>query len=393
MGQVCVHCGHQGESTDPYCRSCGELNDGSTIVLGAPERRGETSTRRAAPITIALIILGLAGFAWLTQSPVQETSVGPTVVTNPPRRISVPSTTVGSNPVLDGFFSASTIDASDASLIVLTSAGLSHIVLATGTVSPVLVDEPARGEEISVIDGDLVYLSSTGAWVVPLNGGLAEFLGPANRVLPSRQPDRVWIGVHLEPEPHSQPLLWTEVDQAGDVHRDQIRTLPFPFVYPGLTWGEGGVYRLLDYPENSWRLMARGFPVAIGANDLVMTDCLGPGGCSRVWYDLSSGEERDPLLGDLADNFEPSYYGDISPDGRYVLSRSHRTPGIWHMVSGDRFDSECATPVISSWDASGSLVACAVPGGIVVYDVEAGEWVRFALDDSEVLDIQFVTAP
>ena len=41
----------------------------------------------------------------------------------------------------------------------------------------------------------------------------------------------------------------------------------------------------------------------------------------------------------------------------------------------------------------GSLVACAVPGGIVVYDVEAGEWVRFALDDSEVLDIQFVTAP
>ena len=233
MGQVCVHCGHQGESTDPYCRSCGELNDGSTIVLGAPERRGETSTRRAAPITIALIILGLAGFAWLTQSPVQETSVGPTVVTNPPRRISVPSTTVGSNPVLDGFFSASTIDASDASLIVLTSAGLSHIVLATGTVSPVLVDEPARGEEISVIDGDLVYLSSTGAWVVPLNGGLTEFLGPANRVLPSLQPDRVWIGVHLEPEPHSQPLLWTEVDQAGDVHRDQIRTLPFPFVYSG----------------------------------------------------------------------------------------------------------------------------------------------------------------
>ena len=89
-----------------------------------------------------------------------------------------------------------------------------------------------------------------------------------------------------------------------------------------------------------------------------MTECDPSGECGRVWYDLDTGQDRGALFADLAEAFEPNYLGLISPDGRFVLSRSQdrQVSGIRRQVSGWRADArqtsmQCGHPLFPYWRA------------------------------------------
>ena len=383
------------------CGNCGFAQGTERVFL---DDDSPTSDARPGirPATLFVLAGGLAVFAWITltwdngSTEATDTAVTEATSTTSPadtQSETVIETASAREPgALPRLFHIALVfpGSSDLSLVLLFPDQLMSIDVRSGIVTNLEMPEPAVDEVIAPFGDGAVYVGDAGAWIVGVDGAPLELFMAADHAMPCRLGARIWLGNDLTPDRHGTPVEWLEFDADGQVTRSMVRMLPFPMRSPGITWGDAGIYILDDDPDGGWRFLARGFPVAEGTKDLIMTECDPSGECGRVWYDLDTGQDRGALFADLAEAFEPNYLGLISPDGRFVLSRSSKSPGIWKQATGELVESRCTTDVNAVWASTIPVLACLSPGGVTMYDMDA-ELIRVLdLDAGELLSMTFV---
>lgn len=251
--------------------------------------------------------------------------------------------------------------------------------------------EPLVDTQPVSLDNHLVVVGQQGAWIGNVTSGDVDwnFLGAADTVRPSSQPNRVWLRTDAIPDDTStngEPKYeWSEVTFSGEVTRSLFRNEELNLPTPELTAGKGtGIFRLATEAEmqelgiasssEHWRpLSVRGVVVAVGPNDVVTSECLSFLACDRVWYDAISGQIRGGLHDDLADHIDPRFVALLSPFGRFSASEIDATmTKITSVATQAEIGNVCHWGGSMSWTTSSELLACDTADGLEVYDLVAG---------------------
>jgi hypothetical protein len=266
-------------------------------------------------------------------------------------------------------------------LAVLVADEIIMFDLSDGSVSRIGIPPGNSDGQLESVGGLAVYATADGrALALTPAGDTPLDLGMADHVRPSADPSRVWLGVDL-PSPHElfPRTSWSEVDVDGTVLKTVLREGFVELVYPDLGWGFSGVYRNTGQPSNRWTFISGGSPLAWGANDLIMYECVS-GECSRVWYDPKTGERKGPLLSAVADNIRSRSQGRLSPDARFVASRDGDRLEGWSLSDGTLIAVDCIDQKTVKWSPSSSLLVCNTDDGVTVYDVISYESIRIGID-------------
>lgn len=266
---------------------------------------------------------------------------------------------------------------------------ISVLDVTSGESAEIELPADATGDTTTV-DGHVVYISHSGARAlrVSLHGdadekagdtGLIE-LGPADTLRRSGNEGYVWFGMRdLTDGPGAREFTWEERNLAGEVLRSTRRTFPLEFDRPDLIWGfDSSMFRLTESDRTPWRLIADGYPIAAGASDVILMQCDHDDdpdrNCRRAWFDAVSGDQRDLLHGDAADNIGTHFGGRVSPAGRYVTRQVR--PGapvdIWQVGTGAVIENRCADQTDISWSLGDYYFACLTAEGLVAVDTQSG---------------------
>ena len=252
--------------------------------------------------------------------------------------------------------------------------------LETGSSEKIVTPEPMVGETPVVVNGTLVAIGETGAWLLRL-GAEWSLLGQADQVRPSSLPGRVWLRV-TEPEGSPSEFRWREVDLDGVEYRSQQRNAELQFATPELVWGmEGDIFRFTEDPVVAWELISpRAYPAAIGLNDLVSRECNMSLECRRQWYDATTGEERPPIFADLAINIDVRFGALLSNDGRFVAQEApDGGVEIYRVANRIALVNDCFWGQGMAWTANSAILACETSLGIMLYDLAAGSVLGLAI--------------
>jgi len=329
-----------------------DLSDTAEVQPVPVDRWRPSSKVLAAVAATCVLVIGVAAFVSPRNAEVDEES--PTTSAQQYGREAAASTAV--------------------ELVVLEPSGIIRISLRTSEEVSVELPEPATGSTIARLGEAIVYVGASGAWAVPLDESEPIWLGRATLVKDAAHPRRVWIGVDLPAEVDlPERVSWSEVDLSGGIHRATVREVPLDFAHPDLVWGfNSSIYRLTDAMVHPWRYIKQGFPLAVGANDLIVNVCTSDRRCHREWYDSQTGQARGPVLDDVAESLVPRYGAVLSPDGRYVLGPVAETGelGLWETLSGERLDHFCLEPAEVGWATRGDALACRSKAGLVVHDLQ-----------------------
>lgn len=250
--------------------------------------------------------------------------------------------------------------------------------LQTGERSSWEPPEPLTDEDPIAVDGSVVVVGETRAWVRPLELAAVEndepdwkFLGLADRVRFSTKPDRVWLR-QLNPKerPSDAEYLWNEVDLDGTVHRTMFRDREIYFPTPELVAGIGGdLFRLTDADINAWRLFSPyGVLIATGPNDLIVKECNTDGACERIWYDTGTGQPRESVFADLAQEVDASYGARLSLDGRFIYSAvADAATYLRSVATGTAIRNDCRWSAPMAWTTDSEAFACVADGVVQLY--------------------------
>lgn len=175
----------------------------------------------------------------------------------------------------------------------------------------------ARGSGIVVVTAyeEVVYLPE----LVPNAEGVN--LGEGNQIVPSDEPDRIWI-LGSDPSTDVSSTL-REVDLSGHTTAGPI-TLPAGVATVGSVTGglivdsPDGIF-LIDRDGDA-RRVARGTPIGTFGGSVIHHACDADLRCGVQVTEVSTGEQRQIDLPADALTRDSSYYGSstISPDGRFV---------------------------------------------------------------------------
>ena len=231
-----------------------------------------------------------------------------------------------------------------------------------------------------IVGDEVVVIGESGAWIgKPLNLQW-RFLAEANRVMPSSEVGRMWLQTNIViPDSSASEYRWTEIDATGQIFRTMLRDLPVTLPTPEIAVGsEGGIMRFSGSDQNPWQSLSEtGVLVASGLNDMVVAECDANSTCKRFWYDPSSSSPKAGFYPDLAENLivDDATAGSLlSPDGRFIVSRSSLDPvTIISVVTGRRIENSCLFGRPTVWAAASEVFVCSTPEGSELYETDDGE--------------------
>lgn len=250
------------------------------------------------------------------------------------------------------------------------------VELGDGVPSLIAVPAPRLDSGLVSLGDSVVYAAQDGRAILWSQEAFSSKpIGPADQVAVSRTLGNVWLGEDRPVEDSSQRVTrWTEVHSDGSVIQSVERTRGLTLRFPDLGWGFTGVYRYTNDPSHQWRWISSGYPVAWGANDIIISECRGEQGCERYWYDPDTGADKGGLLRDIADNFDGEGQARLSPDGRYAAaSDGDGVTRIWDLATGETLDVGCADRTGVRWGHPTALMACVTDAGLTVYDLGGKE--------------------
>lgn len=264
----------------------------------------------------------------------------------------------------------------DSLIVVENSQFIYEIDLATGRRTSFAPPELLVDADPVVIRDQVVVIGESGAWRGTPFLYEWTYLGAADRLVRSTHPDRVWLRTGSnEPAPDGQ-YLWSEIDENGVLQRTVLHERVTDFPTPELRAGPGpGISRLGESTTSRWESISEfGIPIAVGPNDLVAWECSGLI-CERVWYDPETGLPKGGFYPDLADNVDVRPGSLLSPDGRFVISRSgdaQQSMTIASVANGREIETSCIWDEPITWTFNSALLACATPRGVEVLRSDTG---------------------
>ena len=255
--------------------------------------------------------------------------------------------------------------------------------------------EPLADADPLVVGNWLVVVGETEAWATSLDKPGAEWkeLGPADRVLPSTKPDRVWLRRNnfVQSRDDAQ-FFWSEVTLDGEITRTMIRNRPVFFPTPELVAGlNNGLFRFTDSTINTdsvvnpWQMLSEnGVAVATGLNDVIAWECGENLECKRVWYDPKTGEVKTGFYPELAYNVTTRLGAFLSPDGRYVIAEGTQIEDsltLMSIASGRVIPNLCLWSGPKAWTSNGELFACQTNDGVEIYETFRGDSMGLATNE------------
>jgi len=421
----CGVCGHEFSTDAKFCPDCGQSRSVQTIDLvdlvdlsgdsssparfqdeaGSTDQDDASGRRRlsfllvglaAVVVLAALVLPGLSG----ASSQQAREPATPTPMPDEPPTVVPLGDASDTEPEADGIDAAEVevgnaapqyppaivaplvaSDLQDAELppevlvIVSAPSNITLLDLTTGEHLSWDPPEPLVDEDPTAVGGAIVVVGETQAWARSLAAEPGaesgwEALGLADRVRFSTKDDRVWL---RRPNPKERPsdaeFLWKEVDLGGVVQRTMFRDREIYFPTPELVAGIGGdLFRLTDADINAWRLFSPyGVLIATGHNDLIVKECNNQRVCERVWYDTHTGEKRQSVYADLAQEVQTSYGARLSLDGRFVYSQvDDGGTAIRSVATGEAVPNNCAWASPIAWATNSAVFVCTVGGSVVL---------------------------
>lgn len=277
---------------------------------------------------------------------------------------------------------------------------LRAIEISTGRSATMPTPEPLLHREPLAIGGSepsgkagVVVIGINGAWFGEWSRSQFtwNYLGSADAVKPATQTGRLWLQTDANASfaPDTRPpdarFLWTEVTMTGEIVRTLYRNNELALPSPELTVASGsGIFRLateaelaqlgLPDTETHWRpLSVRGTVLAIGPNDLVVSECATFLECDRVWYDPVTGAARGGLFDDLAEGLNPRFAALMSPDGRFTAAEGENSETkIISVATHREIPNRCIWGTSLAWSNHSELLACGTAAGIEMYELADG---------------------
>lgn len=426
----CNACGQSLDAFDHFCRACGHrvvepielefTGDAAktgaianprqqTLHVSSPEpNRRRANAQQALGLVLAMLVVGLVGFTWVradsnvTDSNATESNAAESSATDPndaapgrgaatdlatareTRTDAAHFVAIAPDPVSPvdlATFSQSDLS-TDIFVLIEGEDRISLINMATGAQSSWDVPEPLLAEDPVAVDGSVVVVGETSAWTRSVAASTVSAtahdeptwrrLGPADRVRFSTKRDRVWLrSLNVKSDPTDAEFLWNEVDLSGQIHRTMFRDRELYFPTPELVAGIGGdIFRLTDADINAWRIFSPyGVIIATGHHDLVVKECDSQLQCERVWYDTTTGTERDPVYADLAQNIDTTYGARISLDGRFAYYESESGGlRVQSVVDGRAINNRCQWNHQMAWTGSSEVLACLSEDGVELHE-------------------------
>ncbi len=385
------------------------IDDEPSASTPAPVGAGRQATRsvvkggrRSSGVLTALSALILAGLGWLllgTDSAADDGAGGPSDVAERaddssagdgagadldrlaaiPQALGGPTPTVRwETPPKFGGRAGAALPAEVAAarqLVLIDPERGAEVVSLDGSLRRSLPVEPTVSGGLAVLGDRVVYRQNGQALAVSLVGEESAPLGPADLILPSRSPDRVWLGQLVIEANRPDTFAWREVDRTGTVQRVSVRVMPLDFPSPALASGTSDtVWRLVagDDLQREWRLLSPGVAIAAGLNDVIVRRCDGVR-CARVWFDAGTGKSTSPVLDDVAERLPIERFGLLSPDGRFVVEDRPDDGVIVHAVTtGEAITRDCISVDRLAWSSDPALLACRTTMGISVFGLDTG---------------------
>lgn len=393
---------------DRFCAGCGIATDATIVPLGesaspeprvnqdaAPHARRRRAFGAVAGV-VALAVVALSFGPWQSaDDPALDPAAEAEVLGEQLRRsIAIAEGAEDSTTAMQWFPDRR----DDQWIAMLVGTDLIAVDVTSGNQRRLTLPQPSTFDRVTMVDGHLVMIGTDRAWAMNLADGALIDMGAALQLRPSPNDGHVWLGQGQEAQGTAQldvETVWEERSLDNEVLRQTVRTFPLEFDRPDLIWGfDSSVFRLTTSETAPWRLVADGYPVAASATDLILNRCVhgddSDRKCTRVWFALPDGTQKDRIFSDLAANI-PTHYGvRISPSGRFAFRqlRPGEPVSVWRMASGKAVAVDCNELETVQWARDDAYLACQSPDGLQLVETANGQ--SLLLEDVDAAAWTFV---